>query len=236
MKCGVFFLFKSGLLVTALVLSLLLASIPSYFYITQPASVSFGLVSVTYSGSSKPYSEFEKTCESLEVSGALCENLRNINKAGKVLLALLIADLFLLTFLVFVNFGQYYAVRKVLGNKTGQVSRVLRTWIRFCFRARPAILLHPVLVNLGCGVWVKMSKIEEFSKEIRMSVGIVGGIIQCFLSLLGIAVLMWEVSASRRRAARFLGKGGNGEGCKDKKKLDSGEVNSENSYVIENSV
>lgn len=236
MKCEVFFLFKSGLLVLALILSLLLVSIHSYFHITQPEKISFGLVSLTYAGSDKSYSEFEKNCKLLEVSENICGNLGNINKAGKILLALLSFDLCLLAFLVLMNFWQYYTVRKVLGNKTGHATRVQRCWIRFCYNARPAILLHPVVVNIGCGVWIKISKVEEFSKEIRLGVGIVGGIIQCFLSLLVIAVFMWEVSASRRRAARFLGRNTKGEVCMDKKKLGSSEGNSENSYVIENSV
>lgn len=236
MKCEAFFLFKSGLLALALVLALVLISVPDYFSISQPRGIKFGLSAVTESGSVKSYSDFEYRCESLKVSENICKNLENLARAGKILLGLLSCDILLLSILGALNIVQYYTIRKVLLNKQGQASKVQRKIIKFCFKLRVVGLLHPVIVNVGCGVWIRVSHVEEFSKDIKLNAGIVVGIIQCFLSLLGIAVFLWEISASKRRAARFLRNEKIQKSGQKTKKLESIEINSEKSYDIEISV
>jgi len=236
MKCEAFFFFKSGQLVLALVLALVLISVPDYFSISEPRSIKFGLSSVTETGSVKSYSDFEYKCESLEVSENICKNLENLAKAGKVLLGLLCCDILLLSILAVLNLVQFYTIKRILANKQGQATKTQRKIIEFCFKLRLFGLVHPVIVNTGLGIYIKISHLEDFSKNIKMEAGIVAGIIQCFISLLGIAVFLWEISATKRRAARFLRTEKAQNPITKPKKLESCEINSEKSYDIEISV
>jgi hypothetical protein len=189
---------------TALSLNFTLLIINDYFNLSSTTDIKIGIKAVEVFGKTEDFQQFTKTCKNLALDEEICGNISNIKKAGDFLIGFICLDVTVLVIYSICNLFQYYLAHSLISKKFTQEERTKR---RCCFKLsfylRLVFWMHPVVVNLACGLWIKISNVEKFSSKIRIKAGVALLILQCFLSLLIVAIFLWEISSSRRRSARM---------------------------------
>ncbi|OMJ73480.1 hypothetical protein SteCoe_27813 [Stentor coeruleus] len=206
MKCSLYLIFKYSMLIVMLSFNLALLAIKDYFSNKSSGSAHFGLSSVFYSSKTYSYLKFSKICTKTISSHRICENLNNLNQAGEIFKICIAFDIIILVIYSIISILEQFILRKTIKSIiTGiEPSKMLKFSLVFCNRLRLIFLLHPVLINVGVGIWIKISNIDKFSNEMKIEGGLIVMIFQCFFSLLITASFFWEMSAMKRRNLRQM--------------------------------
>ena len=201
MRCEIYLILKYLLIFSMIIFDLIILISNDYFQVNQHPDILIGVKSAEVSGDQESINDFKKTCKQKKLDTKICENLGNLDTAGTLLIAFICIDFLVLIFYSVVNIAQYYAAHSIISKKLqNEITEKKKDWIKFGFRLRYIFALHPVIINLACGLWIDLSNLKEFSGEITMRPVVYLLIIQCFLSLLSIAMFCWEQSSARRRS------------------------------------
>lgn len=204
MRCEIYLILKYLLIFTMIIFDLIILISNDYFQVKQQPDIKIGIKAVEISGDLQSIQDFKKTCKDQKLNPKICANLDNLDTAGNLLIALVCIDFLVLIFYSIVNIGQYYAAHSIISKKLqNEEAEKKKEWIKLGFKLRYIFTLHPVIINLACGLWVDLSNLKEFSGEITMRPVVYLLIVQCFMSLLGIAMFCWEQSSARRRSVRI---------------------------------
>jgi hypothetical protein len=194
------------MLVIMLSFNLALLAIKDYFSNKSSGSAHFGLSSVIYSSNSYSYSKFSKICTKTISSRHICENLNNLDQAGEIFKIFIALNILVLVIYAIISILEQFILKKIVKVILAGIepSKMLKFFLVFCNRLRLIFLLHPILINVGVGIWIKIGNVEEFSNEMKIEGGLIVMIFQCFFSLLTTASFFWEISAMKRRNLRQM--------------------------------
>lgn len=206
MKCYLYLIFKYCMLVIMLSFNLALLAIKDYFSNKSSGSAHFGLNSVIYSSNTYSYSKFSKICTKTISSHHICENLNNLDQAGEIFKIFIALNILVLVIYVIISILEQFILKKIVKVILAGIepSKMLKFFLVFCNRLRLIFLLHPILINVGVGIWIKIGNVEEFSDEMKIEGGLIVMIFQCFFSLLTTASFFWEMSSMKRRNLRQM--------------------------------
>lgn len=199
MKYSLYVGLRGLMLVTIITIDIWLLYIQNYFSSSKGENLQFGLEGVTSSERFYTYSEYSNICKSSIAE--ICLNLSNLSQAGKYLKVIIVVDTSLVVFYLLFTFIINCYLKRFI-EKTGTSQEIARSDMiifKFLYKATALIVLHPVLINVGTGIWIGKSKVEKFSSLITIETGFIVLIFQCFLSLLAIACYIWEISATKRK-------------------------------------
>lgn len=206
MKCYLYLIFKYCMLAIMLSFNLALLAIKDYFSNKSSGSAHFGLKSVIYSSNTYSYSKFSKICTKTISSHHICENLNNLDQAGEIFKIFIALNILVLVIYVIISILEQFILKKIVKVILAGIepSKMLKFFLVFCNRLRLIFLLHPILINVGVGIWIKIGNVEEFSDEMKIEGGLIVMIFQCFFSLLTTASFFWEMSSMKRRNLRQM--------------------------------
>lgn len=197
-------MFKFCMLFLILSLDIVLLIINSFFCVSSEPEIQLGIKAVNYYGKVLTFDEFSKICEESDVPKVICGQIPDIKSAGSLLLAFICFDVLIVNSYLVLYCIQYYTVSKLISKKLREEPSDREKHIIKCsYYCKFALVSHPVILNLACGLWIELSQIEVFSNKITLKAGVIILIIQCFLSLLVIAMLLWDASSARRKSARL---------------------------------
>lgn len=182
-------------------INLALLCIEKYFKSNSVNSIYFGLSGLKSSGAFYTYSNYESKCLSELSSKAICSNLENLSIAGLILETFISIDIIVVSLYAIFSLIEYVYVRKFIAEniKLSQMSKLNLFVFTLSYKAKAIILTHCIFVNVGMGLWIAKSNVDQFSSQIVIQEGIVLVIFQCFFSLFTIASYIWEISNIKRK-------------------------------------
>ena len=192
---------RYAILFSIVSIDILLLCLPHYFKSSSDQSIHFGLSGVTTSQDFYSYSSYLLQCPKDNQSAAICSNLKNLEQAGETLKIILSLDAVLVVFYLIMYLLQNFYIKKFIisARESQEIPRRSLLLVKCLYRTSSLVVLHPVLISLGMGCWVWLSRVEQYSSSIVIEEGFVMLIFQCFYSLLAIACYGWERSAIKRR-------------------------------------
>lgn len=204
MKFDTYLVFKFSMLVAMLSFDIVLLVVNSYFSVNSEPEIELGIKAVNYYGKVESFDRFSKICTETEVPQVICEQISGIRLAGSLLVAFICLDILVLIFYSVIYCTQYQTVQALISKKLSEEpSNTQKCVIKWSYSCKIALVSHPIIINLACGLWIELSHIERFSNKITLKSGVIILIVQCFFSLLVFAMFLWDLSSAKRKSARL---------------------------------
>lgn len=186
-------------LLIVIILDIILLSTDSYFSLKPLNSVEFGISGAVIQSKHFSYIDILEDCSLPKY----CNFIKDFQKSGMILQALLVLDIITLTGIIIMNSILLVLLRKIINTKEN-ISRCKKIVLRTLAYGKNLLFFHPILLNLGIIAWLVISKLNKHSQNIILHEGLIILIIQSFLSFLSIAYNVWVISSTKRRNLRLL--------------------------------
>lgn len=200
-KCSKADIGVSVILLSFFSLSFSLLIIEDYFSLSDLPDVLMGLSGALIDNKSYSYSDLTTSCGPAHTLKDYCDNLEDLEKAGKVFQSFLILDILLIVF-----FALELVVLRVLLTKLVSQYRLHGSYnarqarlIKFVVWGRHAFFLHPVLLFAGVVLWAAVGKLADLKGSVNAESGLIISLLHCFCGLIAVAGYGYYIISSRRR-------------------------------------